>query len=123
MKGANLLKTVRVETCAGKCCFIFPVGYLDAELGGAILSHIQDGIANKIPIIVLSLAESPLINSLGMARLIEGLEITGDSHSELWFADLTPLHEKTLAAAGVLPIIPRVTTVSAVRQEIGLPVS
>jgi len=111
------MKSLEMEKYAENACILFAKGYLDADLGALIVSRVQEAISLHVDIIVLSLAESPLINSLGMTRLIEAIELTQEADSELWFADLSPLHQKTLAASGVLQIVARTTTVAEAKKE------
>ncbi|NLI75892.1 MAG: hypothetical protein GX442_05545 [Candidatus Riflebacteria bacterium] len=112
---------VRIEEFPQVAAILHPAGYLAADLGARLVGETKRLLAEGCPLVILSLEECPLINSLGMARLIEILEVAAEAGRMVWFADLSKLHQQTLAGAGVLPIIPKVTTVAEAKRALGLP--
>jgi len=100
---------MNVENLA-KGVILYPKGYLDKIFGEEILGKAGQLAKEGCKTIVLSFRDCPIVNSTGMAKLIELIELAGDREIELWFADLSNLHHQTFEAAGMLGLIQKTTT-------------
>ncbi|MBZ0179278.1 MAG: STAS domain-containing protein [Ignavibacterium sp.] len=83
------------------CVVINTSGYVN-NLGGQKIidefnTHHQKGIKNY----VLNLAESKVVNSIGISFLIEVIEKLNDSNGKLVFANLDPSVDKTFTIMGL----------------------
>jgi len=83
------------------CVVISTSGYVN-NLGGQKIvdefnSHHQNGLNNYI----INLAESKVVNSIGISFLIEVIEKLNDSSGKLVFANLDPSVDKTFTIMGL----------------------
>lgn len=83
------------------CVVINTSGYIN-NLGGQKIidefnAHYKNGITNYI----LNLAESKVVNSIGISFLIEVIEKLNDSKGKLVFTNLDPSVDKTFTIMGL----------------------
>jgi len=83
------------------CVVMNTSGYIN-NLGGQKIidefnNHHKDGINNYI----LNLAESKVVNSIGISFLIEVIEKLNDSNGKLVFTNLDPSVDKTFTIMGL----------------------
>lgn len=115
------MEDLSLKKYSEKALFILPEGYLNKELGEKILSTVKK-IAVSPPnagfVIIISMKNCSLINSLGLGKLIETIEIADESGVKLWFSDLAEIHNQTLEASGVINIIAKITTTEQSLSEL-----
>ncbi len=93
------------------CLVITTAGYIN-NTGGEIIAdefnkHFDQGTRN----IILNLAESKVVNSIGISFLIEIIEKLNDSGGKLLFTNLDPAVEKTLTIMGLFNFAGKENTV------------
>jgi anti-anti-sigma factor len=83
------------------CLIITTSGYVNNKGGEAIAkeftSHFEKGIKN----VVINLAQSKVVNSIGMSFLIEIIEQLNEANGKLVFTNLDPAVEKMLSIMGL----------------------
>jgi anti-anti-sigma factor len=83
------------------CLIMTTAGYVNNTGGEKIANefnkHFEQGIRN----IVINLAQSKVVNSIGISFLIEIIEKLNDSNGKLIFTNLDPAVEKTLTIMGL----------------------
>ncbi len=93
---------LQTETRGG-CLILRPHGYLDAGGGEAIKQACVDALAKGIRKVVLNLSGSPVINSTGVAQILEMTEILVDDHAgALGLTGLSELTQSVLKMVGLL---------------------
>lgn len=93
------------------CVIINTSGYVN-NLGGQKIidefnSHHQNGLNNYI----LNLADSKVVNSIGISFLIEVIEKLNDSKGKLVFTNLDPAVDKTFTIMGLFHYAEKASTV------------
>lgn len=76
-------------------------GYVNNIGGEAIAAEFNRHFANGVREIVINLAGSKVVNSIGMSFLLEILEKLQDSDGKLVFTNLDPAVDKMLAIMGI----------------------
>lgn len=86
----------------GDICILRPVGYVD-EKGGAVLVESAEGAINDgFTKLILDFAGAPVINSLGIAQLIELAEIFVDEKGgDLAFIGLSDISASVFKMVGL----------------------
>ena len=80
---------------------IATAGYVNNVGGEAIANEFAGHFAAGIRQVVINLAQSKVVNSVGMSFLIEIVEKLQESGGRLMFTDLDPAVEKMLAIMGL----------------------
>ncbi len=93
------------------CVVINTSGYVN-NLGGQKIidefnSHFKNGLNNYI----LNLAESKIVNSIGISFLIEVIEKLNESNGKLVFTNLDPSVDKTFTIMGLFHYAEKAKTV------------
>jgi anti-anti-sigma factor len=102
------------------CLVIATVGYVNNVGGEAIAAEFQRHYADGLRNVVIDLAQSHVVNSVGMSFLIEIIEQLNDAGGRMIFANLDPSVEKMLAIMGVFNFAGKEKTVDdALRQLSG----
>lgn len=83
------------------CLLIATSGYVNNTGGEIIANEFNKHFEKGIRKIVLNLAESKVVNSIGISFLIEIIEKLNDSDGKLVFTNLDPAVEKTLTIMGL----------------------
>ncbi|NCB37260.1 MAG: anti-sigma factor antagonist [Erysipelotrichia bacterium] len=82
---------------------IRPIGYVDESGGAAVFAAVQQALPEGHRKFILNLAESPVINSQGIAQIIELSEIIVDEKSgEIAFVGLSELTSGVFKMVGLL---------------------
>lgn len=85
----------------GDCVVINTSGYVNNLGGQKIIDEFNTHHENGLKKYVLNLAESKIVNSIGISFLIEMIEKLNDSSGKLVFANLDPSVEKTFTIMGL----------------------
>jgi anti-anti-sigma factor len=83
------------------CLVISTTGYVNNVGGEAIAAEFSKHFGQGVHLVVLNLAQSKVVNSIGMSFLIEILEQLQDTGGRLVFTGLDPAVEKMLAIMGL----------------------
>jgi anti-anti-sigma factor len=76
-------------------------GYVNNIGGEAIATEFNKHFANGVKEVVVNLAGSKVVNSIGMSFLLEILEKLQDSDGKLVFTNLDPAVDKMLTIMGI----------------------
>lgn len=80
-----------------------PCGYVDEHGGAAVFAAVQKALPEGYQKFILNLADSPVINSQGIAQIIELAEIIVDEkNGELAFVGLSELTNGVFKMVGLL---------------------
>jgi anti-anti-sigma factor len=94
--------TVQTEF-QGNVCIVRSQGYLDENGGAAIRKAVEEGFPRGVVNFVLNFAGSPVINSQGIAQLIEMTEIVIDEKKgKLGYVGLNELTHGVFKMVGLL---------------------
>ncbi len=85
----------------GDCVVINTSGYVNNLGGQKIIDEFNTHHQNGMKKYVLNLAESKIVNSIGISFLIEMIEKLNDSGGKLVFANLDSSVEKTFTIMGL----------------------
>jgi anti-anti-sigma factor len=85
----------------GNRLVIATAGYVNNIGGEAIAAEFDKHFANGVKEIVINLAGSRVVNSIGMSFLLEILEKLQDSDGRLVFTNLDPAVDKMLTIMGI----------------------
>ena len=80
---------------------IFTSGYVNNVGGEAIANEFQKHYVSGVREVIINLAHSKVVNSVGMSFLIEIIERLSESGGRLIFTNLDPAVEKMLAIMGL----------------------
>ena len=83
------------------CLVITTSGYVNNVGGEAIAAEFSRHFASGITRIVINLAQSKVVNSIGMSFLIEMIEQLQETNGKLIFTNLDPAVEKMLSIMGL----------------------
>jgi anti-anti-sigma factor len=83
------------------CLVITTVGYVNNVGGEAIAKEFNRHFETGIKQVIVNLAQSKVVNSIGMSFLIEIIEQLSDVDGKLIFTNLDPAVEKMLAIMGL----------------------
>lgn len=93
-------------------------GYLDESGGAAVFAAVQEAIPDGYQKFILNLQESPVINSQGIAQIIELSEIIVDEkNGELAFVGLSELTSGVFKMVGLLQMGTAYSTEEAALAE------
>ena len=85
----------------GDCLVIATSGYVNNEGGEAIAQEFTRYFDQNIKHIVINLARSKVVNSIGMSFLLEIIEKLQEVDGKLIFTDLDPAVDKMLTIMGL----------------------
>jgi anti-anti-sigma factor len=94
------------------CLVITTTGYVNNVGGGAIAEEFSRHFEQGIRHVVINLAQSRVVNSVGMSFLIEIIERLEESGGKLVFSDLDPAVEKMLSIMGLFQYAGKEKTVT-----------
>lgn len=94
-----------------RCLVIATSGYVNNVGGEAIAKEFQHHFENGIREVVINLAQSKVVNSIGMSFLIEIIEQLHEAKGTLVFTDLDPAVEKMLTIMGLFNLAGKEKTV------------
>jgi len=80
---------------------IYTDGYINNQGGEQIAKHASELMASGERALLLNLARTKIVNSIGISILIEVLENMIERDGQLAFCDLTPTIEKTFHIMGL----------------------
>ena len=84
-------------------CILRPCGYVDERGGAALFEVAEQALSEGLTKILINFAESPVINSQGIAQIIELAEIIIDEkNGELAFCGLSELAASVFKMVGLL---------------------
>ena len=84
-----------------ECLIITTSGYINNTGGEKIADEFNQHFDQGIRKVIMNLAESKVVNSIGISFLIEIIEKLNDSDGKLVFTNLDPAVEKTLTIMGL----------------------
>ncbi len=93
------------------CLVIATAGYVNNVGGEAIAAEFSRHFSTGVHRIVINLAHSKVVNSIGMSFLIEIIEQLQDTGGKLVFTDLDPAVEKMLSIMGLFKFAGKEPTV------------
>jgi len=85
----------------GKCLVIATSGYVNNVGGEAIAKEFTRHFENGIKAVIINLADSKVVNSIGMSFLLEIIEQLQEVDGKLIFTNLDPAVEKMLTIMGI----------------------
>ncbi len=85
----------------GDCLVIETTGYVNNVGGEAIAKEFNNHFGNGIKRVVINLAQSKVVNSIGMSFLIEIIEQLQEVEGTLVFTNLDPAVDKMLSIMGL----------------------
>ncbi len=85
----------------GDCLVIATSGYVNNVGGEAISKEFSRHFDNNVRRIIINLAKSKVVNSIGMSFLLEIIEKLQDVDGKLVFTNLDPAVEKMLTIMGL----------------------
>lgn len=98
-----MAKIVINKEIIGRVCVLRPVGYVDEKGGAALFEVAEKALEEGSKKILLNFTESPVINSQGIAQLIELAEIIVDEKGgDLAFCGLSELSTSVFKMVGLL---------------------
>lgn len=101
------------------CLIITTSGYVNNTGGEAIARTFSEHFAKGIKNIVINLAQTKVVNSIGMSHLIEIIEQTNDANGKLIFTDLDPAVEKMLTIMGIFSFAGKEASVADALKTFG----
>ena len=93
------------------CLIMTTSGYVNNTGGEKISDEFNTHFEKGTRKIILNLAESKVVNSIGISFLIEIIEKLNDTDGKLVFTNLDPAVEKTLTIMGLFNFAGKATTV------------
>ena len=98
-----MAKVVINKETIGKICVLRPVGYVDEKGGAALVEVAEKALDEGFLKILINFTESPVINSQGVAQLIELAEIIVDEKGgDLAYCGLSELSTSVFKMVGLL---------------------
>jgi anti-anti-sigma factor len=102
------------------CLIIATSGYINNKGGEAIAHEFQKHFDQGIKRVVLNLAQSKVVNSIGMSFLIEMIEKLEEVGGRLVFTNLDPGVEKMLSIMGLLNFAGKEKTVDDALKSLSI---
>lgn len=93
------------------CLVMTTSGYVNNKGGEAIAKEFAHHFENGIKNVVINLAQSKVVNSIGMSFLIEIIDQLNDAEGKLVFTNLDPAVEKMLSIMGLFQFAGKEKTV------------
>ena len=95
----------------GNYAVIYTSGYVNNVGGEAIVNEFSKHNEKGIKYFIVNLAESKVVNSIGISFLIEIIEKLNDSGGKLIFTNLDPTIDKTFTIMGLFQFTEKAATV------------
>ena len=95
------LKSKLVSQQADNCLIIQTPEYVNKESGESIVSEFNKHFNQGVKKIVIDMADSSVVNSIGISFLIEIIENLNEADGKMIFCNLDPSIEKTLNIMGL----------------------
>lgn len=92
-------------------------GYVNNVGGEAIAAEFDKHFENGVKEVVINLAGSKVVNSIGMSFLLEILEKLQDSEGKLIFTNLDPAVDKMLTIMGIFNLAGKAADVDEALQS------
>jgi anti-anti-sigma factor len=92
-------------------------GYINIHGGESIAKVASSYIDSGVTKIILNLANSKVINSIGISLLIEVIEKLQVVNGTLYFTNMSPTIEKTFTIMGLFIFAQKSETVDAILQQ------
>jgi len=100
-----------VSETKGNCIVINTTGYINNVGGQKIADEFYKHSGNGINNVILNLAMSNVVNSIGISFLIEIIEKLNQSNGKLIFSNLDPSIEKTFTIMGLFQFAKKADTI------------
>lgn len=100
------------------CLIIATNGYINNQGGEQIADEFEKHFEKGINKVVINLAQSKVVNSIGISFLIEIIEKLNDVDGQLYFTNLDPTIEKTLTIMGLFSFADKATTVEEAKKKL-----
>ena len=100
------------------CLVITTSGYVNNVGGEAIAAEFNSHFASGTKHVVINLAQSKVVNSIGMSFLIEIIEQLQEAEGKLIFTNLDPAVEKMLTIMGLFSFAGKEKTVDEALQAL-----
>ncbi len=101
------------------CLVITTSGYVNNVGGEAIAAEFNRHFASGTKQVIINLAQSKVVNSIGMSFLIEIIEQLQESGGKLVFTNLDPAVEKMLTIMGLFGFAGKEQTVDDALRVLG----
>jgi anti-anti-sigma factor len=101
------------------CLVVATSGYVNNVGGEAIAKEFSAHFASGIRCVVINLAQSKVVNSIGMSFLIEMIEQLQDAGGKMVFTNLDPAVEKMLSIMGLFAFAGKEPTVDDALRTLG----
>ncbi len=108
-----------VSELQGNRLVVTTSGYINNVGGEAIAAEFNRHYENGVKEVIINLAGSKVINSVGTSFLLEILEKLQDSGGKLIFTNLDPAIDKMLTIMGVFSLAGKAPTVSDALKNLG----
>lgn len=95
----------------GRCLVIATSGYINNTGGEAIAKEFNRHFEKGVKEVIVNLAGSKVVNSIGMSFLLEILETLQDAGGKMVFTNLDPAVDKMLTIMGIFSIAGKSATV------------
>jgi anti-anti-sigma factor len=92
-------------------------GYINNTAGEQISNEFTKHSGSDCSKVIMDLAESKVVNSIGISYLIEIIEKLNDSSGKLYFVNLDPTIEKTFNIMGLFQFAEKVESVDEALQK------
>jgi anti-anti-sigma factor len=92
-------------------------GYINNTAGEQISNEFSKHSNSGVSKVVMDLAESKVVNSIGISYLIEIIEKLNESNGKLYFTNLDPTIEKTFNIMGLFQFAEKVVSVDEALQK------
>lgn len=100
-----MVKIVINKEIKGDICVLRPCGYIDEKGGAALAAAVDESLNSGFIKILVNFGESPVINSQGIAQIIEFAEIVVDEKGgDVAFCCLSELAASVFKMVGLLQI-------------------
>ncbi len=103
----------------GDCLVIATSGYVNNVGGEAIAKEFTHHFENNIKHVVINLARSKVVNSIGMSFLLEIIEKLQDVDGKLIFTNLDPPVDKMLTIMGLFTFAGKASNVEEALKSFG----
>jgi anti-anti-sigma factor len=92
-------------------------GYINNTGGEEILKEFTKHYENGVTKVLMDLAQSKVVNSIGISYLIEIIEKLNEQDGKLYFTNLDPAIEKTFTIMGIFQFAEKVDSLDDVISE------
>ncbi len=93
------------------CLILSTKGYLNNSGGEKMLQEYLDQSKNGVNSVIINLAETNVVNSIGISFLIEIIEKVNEAGGQLYFTNVDPAIEKTFDIMGIFQFAKKAASV------------